>query len=78
MEYLWIVFIIIAYIVAWVIFVIQVIDEIRACSRCEYRKPSIIDFIEQIFSNDYVVWFLIAHAVVLFIISGWVYTTMEN
>ena len=77
MKYLWIVFLIIAYIVTWVIFVFKVIDEICACRR-EYSKPSITDYIEQIFSSDYVVWFLIIHAVVLFIISGWMYLQEEG
>lgn len=72
MEYLWIVFLIIGYIVAWVMFIVNVIDEINYCKR-EYRDPNIIDFLEEIFSNDYVKGFLIVHAVVLFIVSGWMY-----
>lgn len=68
MKYLWIVFLIIAYIVAWVVFVVNVIDEINDC-KCACSKPNIIDFIGWIFDNDYVKAFLIAHAVVLFLIS---------
>ena len=69
MKYLWIVFIIIAYIVAWVVFVVKVIDEIINCKGSCAWKPNIIDFIEWIFDNDYVKGFLIVHAVVLFLIS---------
>lgn len=68
MKYLWIVFLIIAYIVTWIVFVIKIIDEINYC-KCEYKEPSIADFIAEIFSNKYVKVFLITHAVVLFIIS---------
>ena len=68
MKYLWIVFIIMAYIVAWVVFVVKVIDEINRCKRsCE--KPSITDYIEWIFDNDYIKAFLIAHAAALFFVS---------
>lgn len=68
MKYLWIVFIIIAYIVLWVVFVVNVIDEINDCK--DYcMKPNITDYIEWIFDNDYVKGFLFAHAVVLFLIS---------
>lgn len=69
MKYLWIIILIIGYIVAWVIFVLKVIDEIGHCKRADSSKPSIIDFIEWIFSNDYVVGFLIIHGIVLFIVS---------
>ncbi len=68
MKYLWIVFLIIAYIVLWVVFVVNAIDEIIDCKAC-VRQPNIIDFIEWIFDNDYVKGFLIAHAVVLFLVS---------
>ena len=68
MQYLWIVFIIIAYIVTWVVFVIKIIDEIDCCKR-HYGKPIFTDYIEYIFSSDYVKGFLIIHAGILFVIS---------
>lgn len=68
MKYLWIVFLIIAYIVAWVAFIVCVIEEINDCKEV-YRKPNITDFIEYIFDNDYIKAFLVAHAVILFLIS---------
>lgn len=68
MKYLWIVFIIMVYIVAWVVFVVKVIDEINCCKRsCE--KPSVTDFLAWIFANDYIIIFLIAHVAMLFFVS---------
>ena len=69
MKYLWIIILITIYIAAWVVFVVKVIDEIGRCKRADSSKPSIIDFLEWIFDNDYIKAFLIAHAVVLFIVS---------
>lgn len=69
MKYLWIIILIIIYIVLWIIFVLNVINEIGRCKRADSSKPSIIDFLEWIFDNDYIKAFLIAHAVVLFIVS---------
>ena len=68
MKYLWIVFIIIVYIVAWVMFIGSIIYEINDCKHA-YDEPSIIDFIEWIFDNDYIKAFLIAHAAALFFVS---------
>lgn len=68
MKYLWIVFIIIAYIVACVVFVVKVIDEINRCKR-SCKKPSITDFLAWIFDNDYIIIFLSAHAAALFFVS---------
>lgn len=69
MKYLWIVFLIIAYIVAWVVFVVNVIDEINDCKRLYNEQTNIIDYIEWILDNDYIKMFLVAHAAVLFFIS---------
>lgn len=68
MKYLWIGFLIIGYIVAWVMFIGSIIYEINDCKHA-YDEPSIIDFIEWIFDNDYIKAFLIAHAVILFLTS---------